>query len=108
MYAVDAWRMHTCYVCNLATNGSCCYGFFYKAQELNPDYIFLEKVKEQYRQLGRIWNNQNGEDLEALGGGFNVTLEALQDKNRRSKTAAKIRECAGCMDEVVRILAENL
>jgi len=39
-----------------------------------------------------MWNEQNGEDLESIGGGFNITLETLQNKNRRSRIAAKLRE----------------
>lgn len=104
----DVWGMHSAYICNLATNGSCCYGFLKKAMELNPDFAFLDEVREQYNKMGRMWNNQNGEDLEALGGGFNVTLNALQDKAKRSKIAAKICEFADCADEIVRILRANL
>ena len=45
--------------------------------------------------------------MEALGGGFNVTLPNL-DKTRRGKIAAKIREAAACMDKVLEILHANL
>lgn len=41
-------------------------------------------------------------------GGFNVTLPNLQDKTRRGKIAAKIREAASCMDKVLEILHANL
>ena len=51
--------------------------------------------------MRRMWNEQNGEDLEAIGGGFNITINALQDKNRRSRIAAKIREFADIADKVV-------
>lgn len=54
--------------------------------------------------MGQMWNNDNGKDLEALGGGFNVTLEALQDKEKRTKIADVIRKCGDCMDEVVKII----
>jgi hypothetical protein len=59
-------------------------------------------------KLSRLWNRQNGEDLEAIGGGFNITLDALQDKQRRSKIAAKILEFAECMDEVTAALSAGL
>ena len=104
----DGWTMYTVYVCNLATNGSCCFSYLEKAQELNSDFTFLKEVAELYHQMGHIWNNQNGEDLEALGGGFNITLAVLQDQEKRTKIAAKLRECAACADKVVRILNENL
>ena len=104
----DGWGMYNNFVCVLATNGSCCHGFLDKARELNPDMVFLEELSRLYKRIGAMWNNDNGTDLEALGGGFNITLEALQDKERRGKIAAKIRELADCTDEAVRVLKENL
>jgi len=98
----DTWGYYTNYVCVLATNSGCGQGFLNKAQELNPDFTFLEDVRKQFSQTSQVWN-----DLEALGGGFNVTLEVLQDKNKRVNIAAKIREAADCMDEVVRILKQR-
>jgi hypothetical protein len=104
----DPWSMHTSYVCGLATNGSCCYDFLNRARELNPDMGFLEDVSKLYKRTGEMWNNDNGTDLEALGGGFNVKLEVLQDKEKRTKIAAKIRECGTVIDEMVRILNNEL
>jgi len=46
--------------------------------------------------------------LESLGGGFNVTLEALSDQEKRRAIADKIRECAACMDRITELLHENL
>lgn len=103
----DPWSMYTSYICGLATNGSCCHEFLKRARELNPDMSFLEDISRLYQKTADMWNNQNGEDLEALGGGFNATLDALQDKPRREKIAAKIRESAACVDEIIRILYEN-
>jgi hypothetical protein len=54
-----------------------------------------------------MWMN-DPDCLEKLGGGFNVTLEALQDKEKRAKIAAKIREFAMFAGEVVRIISENM
>jgi hypothetical protein len=120
----QSWHMYITYVCNLATNSGGCQGFLRKAQELNPDLTCLEEVRRQYTRTGCLWNSTGwgntqedrddaarlfGPDsLESLGGGFNITLEALQDKDRRAKIAAKIRQLADCMDEVVRILNEDL
>ena len=98
------WEYYTNYVCILATNGSCCYRFLDKARELNPEMSFIEEISRLYKRTGAMWNNDNGTDLEALGGGFNVTLEVLQDKEKRSKIAKKIREAADCVDEVVQII----
>ena len=74
---------------------------------MNPDMTFLDDINKLYERTAKIWNNDNGEDLEALGGGFNVTLDALQNKEKRKKIAGKIREAAVCMDEVVKILNEK-
>jgi hypothetical protein len=100
----DGWCMYSNYVCILATNSSCCYQFLDKAMELNPDLAFLQEVRKQYEKMGRMWNNDNGKDLEALGGGFNISLEALQDRDKRGRIAAKLRDFANCVDEVVKIL----
>ncbi|WP_312369262.1 MerR family transcriptional regulator [Lachnoclostridium sp.] len=97
----DDWGMHTAYVCCLATNSSVIKVFLEKALALNPDLIFIQDMIALYEQMGRYWNNDNGADLEALGGGFNVTLDALQDRDRRKKIADKLRRFAVCMDEVV-------
>ena len=121
----DTWFHHTNYVCVLATNGSCS-RFLEKARELNPDLTFLDDIRNQYRITGLLWNGNYGptdtfateyaktheadvasNHLEALGGGFNVTLANLQDKEKRTKIAATIRKCADCMDEVVRIIQAN-
>ncbi len=73
---------------------------------------YLVEISALYRRYAEMWggeNNRNDADsLEALGGGFNVTLEALQDKARRDKIATKIREFADVTDEIVRVLNENL
>lgn len=55
-----------------------------------------------------MWNNDDGKDLEAIGGGFNVTLEALQDKQHRSKIATKLREFTEVTDEIVRVLIQGI
>lgn len=96
------------YVCELATNATCGDGFLERARQLNPDMGFLEEVCRLYLSGEALWHNENGEDLEAIGGGFNITLEALQDPARRGKIAAKIRQFAQVFDEIVRVLKEGL
>jgi len=102
------WADYTNYVCVLATNGSCCHEFLKRAQDLNPDFGFLDEVSALYRRTAEMWggdNNRNDTDsLEALGGGFNVTLEVLQDKERRSRITAKILEFANVTDEILQVL----
>ena len=120
------WTMYALYVCALATNSGGSRGFMQKAMELNPDLAFLDDVIKQYRITGLLWNAHHEADdgfaakyleehgnlpdnLDALGGGiFNVKLETLQDKEKREKITATIRKFADCIDEVVRILNENL
>ena len=70
--------------------------------------LHIYEVKGLYRQMGQMWNNNNGKDLESLGGGFNITLEVLQDKAKRTKIAEVIRKCGDCMDDVVRIIRQNM
>lgn len=115
------------YVLNLATNSGGSQEFLEKAQELNPDFTFLEDVRKQYRITNYLWNSGHwikdvhspeereemkqlyGDyNLETLGGAFGCTLETLQDKEKRALIVKQIRKFADCMDEVVRILNENL
>ncbi len=53
---------------------------------------FINDVITLYAQTGRYWNNDNGSDLEALGGDFNVTLDALHDESMRKRIAHKPRD----------------
>jgi hypothetical protein len=104
----DDWAMYTNFICVLATNGSCAHNFIKRAQAHNPDMTYLEEINKLYTRTGEIWNNDNGNDLEALGGGFNITLETLQTPEKRSKIAVRIRECGDIMDKVVKVLNENI
>jgi hypothetical protein len=108
----NPWGYYTNYVCVLATNGSCCHEFLKRARELNPDLGFLKKISALYLRTAQMWGGDNfqndADSLEALGGGFNITLETLQDKARREKIVSKIREFADVTDEILRVLNENL
>lgn len=109
----DDWAMHKVYVCNLATNGSC-RTFLERAVQKNPDLAFLHAVIEQYARLAILWQGADkgvkypGDCLESLGGGFNATLSALQDTDKRSAIAGVIRACAACMDRVIVLLQDHL
>jgi len=115
------------YVLCLATNSGGCQEFFEKAQELNPVFAFLEDVRKQYRITNYLWNGGGwikdvhseeereemkrlyGEDtLESLGGAFGCKKETLLDNEKRMLIVKQIRRFADCIDEVVRILNENL
>lgn len=103
----DPWFMYQNYVCVLATNGSCCHEFLDRAERLNPDFTFIGELHRLYRKMQHMWE-KDADGLEAIGGGFNITLEALQDIPRRAAIAAKIREYAVCADEVVGTIRESL
>lgn len=94
------WDMYTVYVCCLATNTGGSKSFLDKTLELNPNMTFINEVIALYAQTGHYWNDDNGTDLEAIGGGFNVTLEALQDETKRKKIVKKLRGFADCMSQV--------
>lgn len=115
------------YVVNLATNSGGCQSFLEKAQEMNPDFTFLEDVRKQYRITNYLWNGgywikdvltplereemkqlYGDYNLESLDGAFGCKLETLQDKERRASIVSQIYKFADCMDEVVRILNDNL
>lgn len=102
----DNWGMHTVYVCCLATNSGGCKEFLEKTLALNPNLTFINNLIELYRKTTHYWNDDNGTDLEALGGGFNVTLGALQNISTRKKIADKIRDFADCMDEVSAVIEQ--
>lgn len=104
----NLWSDHTAYVCGLATNASCCHVFLERAVSLNPDMKFLHEVSGLYSRCEKMWHQENGNDLEAIGGGFNVTLETLQNDQCRRKIAAKLREFAKVNDEIVRVLDQGL
>lgn len=104
----DGWGWHISNICNMATNGSCASIVLDRALALNPDLTFLPEVIGLYGRTAEIWNKDNGNDLECLGAGFNVTLGALQDRERRRGIAARIREAADCMDKVVEIIGRQL
>lgn len=100
----DSWALHTVYVCCLATNVGGSRSFLEKALELNPDMTFITEIMKLYEKTGHYWQDDNGTDLEAMGGGFNVTLEALQDNSRRKRIADKLRSFARCIEEVTAVI----
>ncbi|MHB1152231.1 MAG: MerR family transcriptional regulator [Eubacteriales bacterium] len=89
---------YTTYVCVMATNGR---AFGHIIKEM-PCFTFINDILVHCNKVGNIWN-----ELESLGGGFNVTNEIMQDKDKRKQIADKVREFALEMDEIVRILKEN-
>ncbi len=104
----DSRSMYVNFVFTLATNGCCCPNFLQRANELNPDMTYLYDISLLYKRTADIWHNDGENDLEALGGGFNITLETLQNPERCEKIAARIRECGDIINEVLEILNKNI
>ncbi len=94
----DGWGMYQNFVCVLATNGSCCFNFLNKALELNPDMIFLREISDLYHKTGDMWG-----ELEKIGGGFNISLETLQNKEKRGKIIGKLRDFADVYDDILNV-----
>ncbi|MCL2531632.1 MAG: AraC family transcriptional regulator [Oscillospiraceae bacterium] len=104
----DGTWSYTNYVCVLATNGSDNHhGFDVKCLELNPDMTFLADVAALYAKMGDMWMRDK-DCLEKLGGGFNISKKTLDNKRKRAKIVAKIREFADVTDEVVRIIGGQM
>ncbi|MCL2665186.1 MAG: MerR family transcriptional regulator [Defluviitaleaceae bacterium] len=98
----DTWTHYTNYICVLATNGSCCHGFLKRARELNPDMVYIDEISNLFGKIKEAWS-----ELEGLGGGFNVTLETLHNKEKSGKIAAVIRKCGEYAATIVRIVASG-
>lgn len=97
----DGWDQYSKYVCNLATNSIPAghptgWGFLDKALEYNPDITFVNDISKTYKDKNVLWS-----ELEAIGGGFNVTLDILKDTKKRKIIADKIREFAKCCDDTL-------
>lgn len=101
---VDLWETHTSFVCDFETITVAAKHFLLKALELNPDLGFITQIIPIFTRQSAYANG----GLEDLEGGFNVTLAALQDVNKRKLIADRLRIFAENMDEAVRILNENL
>lgn len=100
---VDLWATHQSFVACFETIAARCHVFLSKALELNPDLTFIADIIPIFRRQGAY--NIGG--LEDLGGGFNVTLETLQDKEKRTAIANRLGSFAENMDEIVGVLEVN-
>lgn len=103
----DKWYIYTNYICILATNGSCCHEFLERARRLNPDMAWLSELDRLYGEMANMWE-KDPDGLEAMGAGFNITLEALKDRESRGRIAAKLRDFAGCAGRVLEVLEREL
>ena len=98
---LDLWQLHTTYVCILATNAHC-RTFLERAAKLCPDLKFLPEVNKEYANMERI-----GNDLQAVGGNFNITLEILRSKEAKQPIAEVLRRYAASCERIVEIYRKN-
>lgn len=94
----ESWHHWCIYICNLATNAGHGRRFLEKAQELNPDLTFIPELIILFHENEKVWN-----ELESLGGGFNVTIETLHDKEKASAIAEVILKLAETNEKIVRL-----
>lgn len=95
---LDLWKLHTTYVCIVATNGSC-REFLQRAIEKCPDLPFIADVERQYAEMGRLWQ----EEMDATGGSFNITQQALRDLDARRRIADFLGRFTACCDQIIGI-----
>jgi len=99
---LDLWRLHSTYVCIIATNGSC-RAFLERAEKLCPDLPFLADVNKEYAEMGRLWS----QEMNATGGSFNITTATLRSKEARQPIAEFMSRYTACCDRIVEIYRAN-
>ena len=115
------WENYGVYVCNLATSGGEPTFIFGKLADINPQYAELAEVGKKIQELLPAETPIGGRSLlwiqlEELGGGmdrgggmdkktFTVTM---QDKEKRSKVAAALRDYARRLDQALALLKDGL
>ena len=86
--AIASWRYYCIYVCVISTNIFSKQYTTDRAIHFNPDLAPLAPaLAEEYQMLAKLEKR-----LQAAGGGFNITYETLQDKNKCKEIARILRE----------------
>lgn len=94
----SCWNMHGAYLCMLGTN-ICAIGFLQKAKALNPELTFIER-------LIPLYNLQNGKGFSTLidmEGGFSLTPEVLQDREKMKPLCDEIRAAGKYCDDILAV-----
>lgn len=94
-----SWNHWHIYICNLATNGGHGEAFLRRAFELNPDLTFIPELIALLHENDKVWNA-----LESFGGGFNCTLENLQNKTKTAVIAEAILKLAKTNEKIVELI----
>jgi len=110
--SVGLWDNYGVYVCNLATSGGEPTYLFRQLAEINLQYVHFIELGEKIQRLLPAETPTGGKTLDwirldKLKGGLDAKRKVLRSKRRRGKIAAVLRERAGHLDEVVRILEEG-
>lgn len=95
----DAWKHWHIYICNLSTNASFGETFLKDAQKYNPDLTFIPELISLRQKNDEVWS-----ELEANGGGFNATLENLQDKEKREKIVKALEKLLVTNKKIIEII----
>ena len=104
---LDFWKLHTSYVCILATNGHC-RAFLDRAIKLCPDLPFLSDVSREYAEQYRREGSEGlAGQLQAVGGSFNITKETLRNKEAKQPIADVLRRYVDLSDRIVEIYRKN-
>ncbi|MBQ2748836.1 MAG: hypothetical protein IJF34_03525 [Clostridia bacterium] len=93
----EGWQHWGIYVCNLATNGGHGEGFLRRAYELNPDMRMIPDLIALFHENEKVWN-----ELEALGGGFNCSIDILHNKEKAGAIAGKIEMLIEMNEKIIR------
>ena len=115
--SIDLWDNYGVYVCNLATSPGVPSFVFRELAEMNSAHA---RCMALHDEIGKIFPaclpddcvpKGTGKDglwtmLERFGGGLYAKRKVLQSKNKCRKIAAALREYAGRVDEVVRMLED--
>lgn len=101
----DQWKHYTISVCNFSTNFcGVSFDFLRRTAAAVPELACLE---EEYTRM----NEQCGQiigRLESLGGNFNATLAALQDREKRHDIAAELRRFAPLYENFAALIQSKL
>ena len=95
----ESWRDWCIYVCNLATNARHGWDFIAKAYINNPDMPNILHLIALLERNTDLWN-----ELEAKGYGFNITLENLQNGEKRADAAETIRKIIPVNQSIMKLL----
>ncbi len=103
----DGWKYYSTYICNMTTNFcGTSYDFLDKIKNTVPE---LADIYDEYKRMNNWdWGQKIGNRLNELEGNFNVTLAALQDKERRTAIANELRKFAPMYESFAKFIRDKL